>query len=214
MLLRALLELVVPSVCPACDLPRACGDTLLCGSCARGLLSLPRLRAVHTAVAYEGTGMELLRRFKFEGRRDALEVLVARLALRVGELPFDAIVPVPRHISRVRSEGSDPVFTLARALALATRVPLARNSLARARRTPPQTGLTIAARRSNVASSFRARAGALTGLRVLLLDDVVTTGATLVEAARCLRRESGARRITLAAVAGTPAVEARAAPLL
>ena len=84
----------------------------------------------------------------------------------------------------------------------------------RARRTPPQTGLSIAARRANVAASFRARPGELAGLRVLLLDDVATTGATLVEAARSLRRVSGARRITLAAAAGTPAVEASAAPLL
>jgi ComF family protein len=213
-LLGAFLELVVPSVCPACDVPRATGELLLCASCARGLRAFPRLRAVHTAIAYEGTGMELVRRFKFEGRRDALAVLLARLAARVRELRFDAIVPVPRHIARVRSEGSDPVFTLARALARRTGVPLAANALARARATPPQTGLTIAARRTNVASSFRARAGALAGLRVLLLDDVATTGATLVEAARSLRGTSGARRITLAALAATPGVETPATALL
>ena len=213
-LLGALLELVVPSVCPACDVPRVTGDALLCASCARGLRAFPRLRAVHTAIAYDGTGMELVRRFKFEGRRDALAVLVTRLAARVRDLRFDAIVPVPRHIARVRSEGSDPVFTLARALARRTGVPLAANALTRARVTPAQTGLSIAARRTNVASSFRARAGALAGLRVLLLDDVATTGATLVEAARSLRGTSGARRITLAAVAATPAVERVTAALL
>ena len=204
-LLGQLLELVVPSVCPACDVPRTTGEPLLCASCARGLRALPRLRAVHTAIAYDGTGMELVRRFKFEGRRDALAVLVARLAERVRNLRFDAIVPVPRHIARVRSEGSDPVFTLARALARRTSVKIEAGVLARARPTPPQTGLSIAARRANVAASFRVRTGALSGLRVLLLDDVATTGATLVEAASSLRRTSGARRITLVALAGTPA---------
>ncbi len=199
------LELIVPSVCPACDEPRSAGDALLCASCARGLSARSRLRAVHTAIAYDGTGMELVRRFKFEGRRDALEVLVARLAERVADLRFDAIVPVPRHRARVRSEGSDPVHTLARALARRTGVPLASRALGRARATPPQTGLSISARKANVAGSFRARPNALRGLRVLLLDDVATTGATLVEAARSLRRASGARRITLAALAGTPA---------
>lgn len=203
-LLGGLLELVVPSVCPACDVPRRAGDALLCASCALGLRALPRLRAVHTAIAYEGTGMELVRRFKFEGRRDALDVLAARLALRVRELRFDSIVPVPRHISRVRSEGSDPVHALARALARASGRPLAGSVLVRARATPPQTGLSVPARRANVAASFRARKGALAGARVLLLDDVATTGATLLEAARSLRA-SGARRVTLAALAGTPA---------
>ena len=212
--LGALLELLIPSVCPACDVPRVPGDPLLCASCARGVRALPHLRAVHTAIAYGGTGMELVRRFKFEGRLDALDVLVARLAERVRSLRFDAIVPIPRHVARVRSEGSDPVFTLARALARRTGAPVARGSLTRARATPPQTGLSVAARRANVAASFRTRPGTLAGLRVLLLDDVATTGATLVEAARTLRGTSGARRITLAALAGTEAVESAPAPLL
>jgi len=97
------------------------------------------------------------------------------------------------------------VYTLARALSRRTGVPLAGRALARARATPPQTGLSISARKANVALSFRARPGALSGRRVLLLDDVATTGATLVEAARCLRQSSGARRISLVALAGTPA---------
>lgn len=212
--LGALLELLVPSVCPACDVPRLSGETLLCASCARGLHPLPRLRAVHTAIAYHDTGMKLVRRFKFEGRLDALDVLVPRLAERVRSLRFDAIVPIPRHAARVRSEDCDPVWTLARALARRTGVPVVAGSLTRARITPPQTGLTVAARRANVAASFRTRPGALAGRRVLLLDDVATTGATLVEAARSLRSASGARRITLAALAGTEAVESAPAPLL
>ena len=212
--LSALLELLIPSVCPACDVPRAAGDTLLCPTCARGVRALPRLRAVHTAIAYDETGMKLVRRFKFVGRLDALDVLVARLAERVRGLRFDAIVPIPRHLARVRSEGSDPVFALARALAVSTRVPVLHQSLTRARATPPQTGLSVAARRANVAASFRARPGALAGRRVLLLDDVATTGATLVEAARCLRAASGARRITLAALAGTEAMEVAPVALL
>jgi ComF family protein len=202
---RALLELVVPSVCPACDRPRAAGDTLLCRDCARSLRRLERVRAVHTALAYEGTGMELLRRFKFEGRKDALEVLAAALAARARALPFDAIVPIPRHLARLRSEGAEPTYLLARALGRALDLPVLDRALARTRPTPPQTGLSAAARRANVAGSFRAPAGALARRRVLLLDDVTTTGATLIEAARCLRAASGARRIVLAAAAGTPA---------
>jgi ComF family protein len=168
---------------------------------------LPRLRAVHTAIAYEGTGLELVRRFKFDRRRDARELLVAWLLARMRALAFDVIVPLPRHVARVRSEGCDPVHELAKQLARNTGAPLVERALRRARPTPPQTGLSIAGRRANVAGSFAAEPGRLAGRRVLLLDDVATTGATLAEAARALRRTSGAKRIILAAVAGTPAME-------
>ncbi len=212
-LARALFELVTPSVCPACDAPRRPGDPLLCRSCASRVRRLERLRAVHTAIAYEGTGLELVRRFKFDGRRDARELLVAWLVARVRALAFDAIVPLPRHVARVRSEGCDPVHELARQLARHTGAPLVERALRRARPTPPQTGLSIAARRANVAGSFAADPSRLAGRRVLLLDDVATTGATLAEAARVLRR-GGAKRITLAAVAGTPAMETGSAAVL
>ena len=201
----ALVELLLPSVCPACDAPRAPREPTLCARCAAGVRPLARLRAVHTAIAYEGVGLELVRRFKFDGRHDARAVLAAWLAARAAELRFDAIVPIPRHVARVRSEGRDPVFELAWLLARASGAALLDRVLARARATAPQTGLTLAARRANVAGSFAARPHALAGRRVLLLDDVATTGATLAEAARTLRRESGAKRIALAAVAGTPA---------
>jgi len=213
-LARGLLELVAPSVCPACDAPRAEGDSLLCRACAARVRPLLRLRAVRTAIAYEGTGQELVRRFKFDGRHDARELLVAWLAARVRPLPFDVVVPLPRHVTRVRREGSDPVHELARLLARATAATFAPRALRRARLTPPQTGLSLAARRANVAESFRAEPGALAGRRVLLVDDVATTGATLAEAARALRRASGAKRIVLAAAAGTPAMETGSAPVL
>jgi len=202
---RALFELVVPSICPACDMPRDPGEPLLCDFCTRLVSHTEHLRLVHTAVAYEGTGLELVRRFKFEQRRDAFWVLSAWLAARVAELAFDAIVALPRHPARVRSEGCDPVHALARALARSRGTPLVRGALQRARLTPPQTGLSVAGRRANVAGSFAAMRGALAGRRVLLLDDVATTGATLTEAAGVLRRDSGAKRVLLAAVAGTPA---------
>jgi len=203
-LARTLFELLVPSVCPGCDAPRESTDTVLCNTCALRVRRVVRLRAVHVAIAYEGTGLELVRRFKFEHRRDARALLVHWLAERVSGLPFDAVVAVPRHPQRVRSEGSDPAHELAAGVARATGAWLAARALSRARPTAPQAGLSIGARRANVAQSFAAEPGALTGARVLLVDDVATTGATLAEAARTLRRASGAKRITLAAVAATP----------
>ena len=146
-----------------------------------------------------------MRRFKFEGRRDALDVICALLLARVARLPFDAIVPVPRHRKRVRSLGADPVYELARALSRATGRPLVARVLRRSRSTVTQTGLSVGARRRNVAGSFKASRALR--CRVLLLDDVATTGATLAEAARTLRA-SGATRLLQVAAAGTPGLSA------
>lgn len=197
------LELIVPSVCPACDAPRSPGEALLCRRCARELHVWPRLRGVRTALAYDATAARLLQRYKFEGRRDALPLLVEALAARVGELRFDGIVGVPRHRRRVRDQGGDPLHALARALSRASGRPLFTRALRRTRPTPPQTGLDVTARRRNVRGSFAARPGALRGRSVLLLDDVTTTGATLAEARHALRA-AGPRRVVPVALAATP----------
>lgn len=198
-----LLELIAPSVCPACDLPRRPGAELLCAACTAGVHHWRELRGVLTAVAYEDTAARLIQRFKFERRRDALPLLVEMLAHRLGSLRFDVIVPVPRHPGRIRSQGCDPVFELARALGRHGNHPLLAAALQRSRPTPPQAGLASVERRENVRDSFRAARGSLRGLRVLLLDDVTTTGATLREARRALRR-AGPRGVLQAALAATP----------
>ncbi len=202
----ALLELLAPSVCPACDLPRRPGTARLCSRCRLRLAPLRELRGVHTALAYDETGARLVQRFKFDGRRDALHVLLEPLVERVRELRVDSIVPVPRHLQRVRELGRDPVYELARALGKRTGMPLRAGVLRRTRPTPPQTGLSPRARRTNVAGSFAAQPGALRGRRTLLLDDVITTGATLAAAAAELRRTAEPRLLVPLALAGTPAL--------
>lgn len=201
---RALLELLLPSVCPACDAARRPGDPLLCAACRAGLRALERVGSIATAIAYEHSGAELVRRFKFDGRRDALEVLIAPLVRRAAELPEAPIVAVPRHPSRVRETGRDPVWQLARALARVSGRSYLDQALVRTRSAPPQTGSSRAARLRNVAGSFRAASRELRGARVLLLDDVATSGATLDAAAAALRA-AGARRVVRLALAGTPA---------
>ena len=210
----SLLELLAPSVCPACDSPRRPGTPQLCDRCRSQLVPLRRLRGVPTALAYEGTGAELVQRFKFDGRRDALYVLLEPLIERVAELRVDSIVPLPRHPERVRELGRDPVYELARALTRRTRLPLVSGVLRRTRATPPQTGLSPRARRTNVAGSFAARPGTLRGRRALLLDDVITTGATLAAAASELRRTAKPRALLPLALAGTPALPSGGLALL
>jgi len=190
-------------VCPGCDAARRPGEALLRLACARGVRALAEQGGVATAIAYEGTGALLLRRFKYDGRRDALDVLLEPLAARVAALRFDVVVPVPRHPRRIRELGRDPVYDLARRLARALDRALDGGSLRRARPTRPQTDLAPAERIANVAGSFAARARVVLGRRVLLVDDVTTTGATLAEAARALRA-AGARQVVRAALAATP----------
>ena len=206
----AFLELLIPSVCPGCDAPRREGATRLCSRCAAALHPLRALGAVPTAIAYEGLGARLVRRFKFEGRRDALDVLLEALVERAEEIfrerPVQAVVPVPRHPRRVRELGTDPVYLLARGLARRLGLGLRGRVLARTRPTPPQTELPPGARRANVAGSFACRNGVLRGCRVALLDDVTTTGATLEAASRELRSGGGASAVVTLALAGTPTV--------
>ena len=202
--LRGLLELLLPSVCPACDAARRPGDPLLCSACQTGLRPFRRAGSAATAIAYERSGAELVRRFKFEGRLDALQVLLEPLARRAAELPEAPIVAVPRHPARVRETGRDPVWQLARALARRSGRAHWDQALVRTRPAPPQTGSSRAARLRNVAGSFRAASSGLAGARVLLLDDVATSGATLDAAAAALR-SAGARRVHRLALAATPA---------
>ncbi len=194
----------MPSVCPGCDAPRRAGDALLCAACARELVPASSLGGVATALAYAGRGAELVQRFKYLGRSDARRVLAGLAAERAAALGFDVVVALPRHAERIRALGRDPVHDLARELAARSRSVLARDALRRVRETRSQTGLSRAQRRANVAGAFEARPGSLRGLRALLVDDVVTTGATLGAAAAALRQASGARSVVPLALAGTP----------
>ena len=164
---------------------------------------LPGLGEAHTALAYRGTALRLLRRFKYEGRRDALAVLLVPLVARLRELDVEGVVPVPRHPDRVRELRADPVHVLARAAARRLDLPLWGALLRRTRPTPPQTSLALEARRTSPVGSFAARPRALRGRRVLLLDDVTTSGATLLAAREALLAQGGARSVERAALAGT-----------
>lgn len=142
--------------------------------------------------------------FKHGGRRDLARPLASELALalegRAGE--FDLVVPVPLHPLRRLSRGYDQTQRLARALAELTGLG-ARRLLVRRRWTPPQGGPGASSRTTNVRGAFRAALfarRALRGRRVLLVDDVVTSGATVRECAEVLR-DAGAASIAVAALA-------------
>jgi ComF family protein len=114
----------------------------------------------------------------------------------------ERIVPVPLHPRRLRERGFNPSALLARSLAREHRSRFDASLLLRVRDTPSQTGLGRRARRANLRGAFQVRPGARAPQVIWLVDDVVTTGSTLIECARALRR-AGARRVVAICVART-----------
>jgi len=116
------------------------------------------------------------------------------------EQSFDLIVPMPLYWRKRWRRGFNQAGLLAREISRRTHTPV-RNALRRVKDTAAQAGLTNAKRRQNVSGAFRAKRSApLAGQRVLLIDDVLTTGATAASCARALRK-AGAREVTLLTLA-------------
>ena len=186
---HALSALAEPR-CVACEAP-VLVETVFCSPCARTLVAChdsPVVRATHSeiaAFAYGGAVRDAIGRFKY-GRRDdlarPLAALLARAKPRVVACRPDLVVPVPSHPVRLALRTFDPAALLARSFATTIGVPLLVDALDKVRVTPAQAGLDRSARLGNLQGAFAcapARAHALRGVRVALVDDVRTTGATL-----------------------------------
>jgi len=128
---------------------------------------------------------------------------LARLMLEQNAATFSpdvaALVPVPLARERLRERGFNQAELIAERLGVALAIPVRRRWLARVRETSPQSDLTAAERRANVGGAFVASSVAA-GQHVVIVDDILTTGATVGECARALR-QAGARRIGVATVA-------------
>jgi len=200
-MLRALAETVLPGSCPGCGTPAepvcaACGATL---RAAPTLATPPGIDRLVVAFAYEGVARELVARVKYRNARAAVAWLADAMVERLGrEPPVDVVTWAPTTPARRRARGFDHAELLARAVGRRRGIPV-RGLLLRAPG-PVQTGARRAARRCG--PQLRARS-AVNGRSVLLVDDVVTTGATLTAAAGALRG-SGALRVLGLAAARTP----------
>ncbi len=182
---------------PACS---RCGAESAGGRCSEcGGRSFP-FRGAVAAGRYAGFVRELVHRFKFGGRTDLARPLARRMAERVARAPWapsiGTIVPVPmRRLKLLFERGYNPAELLAHRLARELGRP-ARRWLAQSRPTPSQTSLTGAERKKNPVGAYRSRRAR--GV-VLLVDDVLTTGATASECSKALLR-SGASAVYLAVV--------------
>jgi ComF family protein len=153
---------------------------------------------------YEGLRREVILKLKHSANEGLAEVVgEAWAAERIAVIRnhgIDAVVPVPLHWRRRWTRGYNQAESLAAAWAKALDVPIQRRWLKRIRPTPLQTTLSATARRDNVYGAFRAaRTAKLRGAVVLLVDDVMTTGATANEAAKALKK-GGAARVIVAAL--------------
>jgi ComF family protein len=216
-LLDELVALIAPPRCAVCAAPAGRAGEVLCAACRRALpwLGDPRcarcaLPLAHTrhrcpaagaafgaawaAVAYAGAARDALLALKFSAARPLADVMAAQIVAGAPALlrPGVTLVPVPAHPRRRRARGFDPAELITAALARRSGLPLAR-ALRRGSGASRQLGASRATRRAGANLDFHARADPPE--RVVLVDDVHTTGATLHACAQALQR-AGCLQIT------------------
>jgi len=182
-----------PSACALCGLPLPAQPGKICGAC---LKKPPPWDGTVAGLKYEFPVDQLVCRFKFN-RNLACGQALGRVLLEAirnssGPLP-QAIVPVPLHRSRLFTRTFNQAHMLAQQLSRPLEIPVQHALLERTRRTRGQSGLDFSQRRKNVRGAFVCRRHSLK--HVAIVDDVMTTGRTLEECTRSLKR-SGARSVT------------------
>ncbi len=212
LLLAAVKGALGPPTCAACD-ARIRPHVVFCPACAATIEpppdveeispSDPRLEPTLAFGAFGGALATALRRLKYQDRPDLAAPLghLARQAARHAGLTADLVVPVPLHPRRLVDRGYNQAALLAAEVAVELDAPLVARALVRVRNTPQQAHLDRGARLDNVRQAFRARdPRIIQGRRVVLVDDVATTGATLTACAEALLA-AGAASVTAIVVA-------------
>lgn len=182
---RADLPWLPRNRCRVCALPLASGA--VCGAC---LARPPRFDAVEAAFAYRFPADALILAFKYGGRLALARALGEQLAGAVTR-DVEAIVPMPLAPARLAGRGFNQALEIARVVATLTGIPVLRHACRKVADTPPQAALPWSERARNVRRAFVCDAD-LKGRRIAVVDDVLTTGATLNELARVLRRAGAA----------------------
>jgi ComF family protein len=178
-------------LCPRCALPSPAG-----AACGRCLAHAPHYDATIAALEYRFPADALVHALKFRGELALASLLGKLLSERIEGDDVDCVIPVPLAKARLRERGYNQAVEIARHLEPA-KIDLA--ACVRVGDTPPQTGLDLEERRHNVRGAFRCTRP-LAGARVAVVDDVMTTGATLDEIAAVLKKAGAARVVNWVAV--------------
>lgn len=183
--------------CPVCGIGQP--NPAVCGAC---LSKPPPFDATLAALDYAFPLDRLVQALKYGHRLGVSRLFVDLLA--EGPVPLaDLVLPMPLHVRRLQSRGFNQAAELARPLARLWGLPLMLNGVVRDADTAPQASLPWKARAANIRGAFRVTANVV-GKRVVVIDDVMTTGATLGELARSLK-DAGALSVENRVVARTPA---------
>lgn len=173
--------------CPVCALPVP--DGRVCGSCLREPPAFSRTLA---AFSYDFPVDRLLHAFKYAGDLTLTEILAAPLARLAAAQPKpDMLLPMPLHPARLKERGFNQALEIARPISRWLGIPLSTDACKRVRDTSTQAGLKWRERRRNVRGAFACDLD-LKGKKVAVLDDVMTTGATLNEISRILKSRGAA----------------------
>ncbi len=206
------LSFIAPAVCISCGEPLSGNEKIICRHCFQKIptLSDDYLQNLKSEIAtpyfddlivrfeFSPIFQQLIHLLKYERFSGVAPILAQSLAEFI-PLNFDLVTAVPLNPSRLKERGYNQSALLARHLSQITRIPFDESVLKRLRNTPSQTKLSRSERQANVRNAFAALKD-MEGKRILLIDDVVTTGSTLNECARVLK-EAGAQKVTAAALA-------------
>lgn len=190
--------------CKSCALPFAEGSTSL-GPCQACLLKKPEWRTIYFLGLYQGLLKDLVLDLKYHSGLFVGPLLGQLLADKVNEqletANYDAIIPVPIHLKRLKERGFNQSLELARPIAKVINAPLRADWFVRVKHTIPQEQLSQKERQKTVIGVFSA-SPEFKGLHVLLVDDVMTTGTTIKECTRILLK-AGAASVDVAVIART-----------
>lgn len=175
-----------------------------CGDCLGHQPAFARARAF---ARYQDPMLSIIHRFKYNRGFYFLDWMIQGLLgvyqREFSEEKFELLVPIPLHWRRILRRGYNQAFILAKPLSQKLGIPIAPGALIRTRNTEAQAGLSPAQRKENVKKSFRVKSQKLVAeKRILLIDDVITTGITINEAAKTLKK-AGAERVCALALART-----------
>jgi len=183
--------------CPTCALPTLAGE--VCGRC---LQHPPTFDHAVAAFSYSFPIDQLIKALKFHERLILVEFLADELASCVTSQP-DCIVAVPLHPTRLRERGFNQSQLLASRISKRLGIPLLKDACQRIRDTPPQSSLPWKERDKNIRNAFSMQPNVeVQGKHVAIIDDVMTTGASLGEIARTLK-QAGASEVSAWVVART-----------